>query len=591
MTVSTSASTTTVAGNGVTTQFQFAFIGVSASDLGVVFTDVTGVQTTLLTSQYSVSLNLPAVGAIWGVGGTVTYPLAGPPIAAGTSLTITRTVPLTQTTTISDQGDFAPEVIEQALDTLCFEIQQVAGRTGQFRGTWIPNTAYNYADIVQDGVNGNSTGNYYLCAIANTSSVWSTDLAAGDWILVISAVFPTVTLPLSVANGGTGSSTASGARTNLAVPGLTTANTYTALNDFTGGSAAVPTSATGTNTTTAASTSFAQNTAVSFGSGFVNKFRNPGCVIAQRGLSGTVTAGSTVYTLDGHRLACTGANVTWTQAAQIGHAHNCLQITGATSVTDVKWSQRIESYVSAPFAGQRVTFQATINNSNLTVPVIPTLTVNYATAQDNFGSVTNIISAVTLQSVANASTGIVSYTFDIANLGGASGAANGLEFILDFGTVLGGTGRIMSLSDFDVRITPNATTNSQNANPPFPEDRAIAIERTYCERYLLSFGDSNGLIGTGAATSTTAFGLFIPFTTRMRIAPTGITVTTVGNFQIFTFAASGISGLSTLVFSLGATNGLFVQGSVTSGLTSGVSYFVQSAVALAGNLLITGAEL
>lgn len=98
---------------------------------------------------------------------------------------------------------------------LCMEIQQVAARTGQFRGTWITSEDYNFGDVVIDGVNGSNTGNYYMCAIANTSSVWTTDLANGDWILAIQAAIAPATLPLSIANGGTGSATATGARTNL----------------------------------------------------------------------------------------------------------------------------------------------------------------------------------------------------------------------------------------------------------------------------------------------------------------------------------------------------------------------------------------
>lgn len=94
-------------------------------------------------------------------------------------------MPLTQLTTISNQGQFTPQVIEQALDLLCLEIQQVSGRTGQIRGTWATGITYNYGDIVQDGTNGLDTLNYYMCAISNTSGTWSTDLAAGDWSLAI----------------------------------------------------------------------------------------------------------------------------------------------------------------------------------------------------------------------------------------------------------------------------------------------------------------------------------------------------------------------------------------------------------------------
>lgn len=185
MTISTIPSATTLLGNGVLTSFQFFFIGVAAADITVTYVDTNGSQTVLSTLAYTLTLNAATTGSLWGIGGSVQYPLVGSPIAAGTQLIISRTLPLTQLTTISNQGQFTPQVIEQALDLLCLEIQQVSGRTGQIRGTWATGVTYNYGDIVQDGANGLNTLNYYLCAIENTSGTWATDLAAGDWSLAI----------------------------------------------------------------------------------------------------------------------------------------------------------------------------------------------------------------------------------------------------------------------------------------------------------------------------------------------------------------------------------------------------------------------
>lgn len=185
ITISTIPSATTLIGNGVLTSFSFFFIGVAAADITVTYVDTTGAQTVLSPSAYTLTLNAATTGSLWGIGGSILYPLSGSPIAAGTSLIISRTLPLTQLTTISNQGQFTPQVIEQALDLLCLEIQQVSGRTGQIRGTWATGITYNYGDIVQDGTNGLDTLNYYMCAISNTSGTWSTDLAAGDWSLAI----------------------------------------------------------------------------------------------------------------------------------------------------------------------------------------------------------------------------------------------------------------------------------------------------------------------------------------------------------------------------------------------------------------------
>ena len=120
MTIGTQINTITVDGNGVTTSFVYPFNIPAASDAVVTYTSTTGVETVLTTSEYTIS------GLGNSTGGTVTYPLSGSPIAAGTSLTIQRVLPLVQTTSLSGQGPtFAS--IENALDYLTMCIQQVAG--------------------------------------------------------------------------------------------------------------------------------------------------------------------------------------------------------------------------------------------------------------------------------------------------------------------------------------------------------------------------------------------------------------------------------------------------------------------------------
>lgn len=125
MTISTTSNSVTIAGNGATSVFSFPFVAGAAINIVVIFTDASGNETTLLSSQYTLFLNPPGTNAIWGIGGTVTYPIVGSPIAVGTTLTIERIVPLTQTTSISNQGDFYAQAVEAAMDILCMEIQQI----------------------------------------------------------------------------------------------------------------------------------------------------------------------------------------------------------------------------------------------------------------------------------------------------------------------------------------------------------------------------------------------------------------------------------------------------------------------------------
>lgn len=184
-TISTLASQITVAGTGSQTVFQFPFTVGSVNEITLIYTNASGAQTTIPPSQYLVALNPITVGNLWPIGGSVTYPISSTPIAAGTTLTIQRVLPLIQATNLSNQGNFYPAAVEEGLDTGVMQTQQVSAKNGTLRGTWLAGTLYNYGDIVSDGVNGANTGNLYACAIPNTSVTWATDLAKGDWVLAL----------------------------------------------------------------------------------------------------------------------------------------------------------------------------------------------------------------------------------------------------------------------------------------------------------------------------------------------------------------------------------------------------------------------
>lgn len=129
-------------GNGTTATYPFVFKIFQASDLVVVRTSLTGVETTLaLTIDYTVSLNADQNSS---PGGSVT--LVAGNLATGLLLTMTSRVPYTQTTDLTNQGGFYPQVITNALDKLTIEVQQLNEQVG--RSAKLPISSTTDADAL-----------------------------------------------------------------------------------------------------------------------------------------------------------------------------------------------------------------------------------------------------------------------------------------------------------------------------------------------------------------------------------------------------------------------------------------------------------
>jgi hypothetical protein len=119
VTVTSTQSKTIVLGNGVTTVFNFAFDIPESGDEQITYTDAAGVSTVLASNLYTITgLGSPT-------GGTLTYPLIGSPIAAGTQLTIARILPLTQQESFSNQGAIFLNQIEAEFDRVVMQVQQI----------------------------------------------------------------------------------------------------------------------------------------------------------------------------------------------------------------------------------------------------------------------------------------------------------------------------------------------------------------------------------------------------------------------------------------------------------------------------------
>lgn len=111
-------------GNGTATTFPFGFKVFSPRELKVIKTDAAGQEHVLTYEQdYAITLN-PDQNAY--PGGTLTYPLTGPKLAADEKLTAIGNLPNLQPTSITNQGGFYPHVLEDALDRATIQLQQVA---------------------------------------------------------------------------------------------------------------------------------------------------------------------------------------------------------------------------------------------------------------------------------------------------------------------------------------------------------------------------------------------------------------------------------------------------------------------------------
>ena len=122
MTVSTEISREEYTGNGVTTDFDYRFRVFSADELVVTVADTTeNIRTLVLNTDYTVT------GAGSRNGGKVKLVSA---LANDWRISIERELPVTQETDVRNQGNFFPEVHEDAWDKLTMLIQQAFSNFG-----------------------------------------------------------------------------------------------------------------------------------------------------------------------------------------------------------------------------------------------------------------------------------------------------------------------------------------------------------------------------------------------------------------------------------------------------------------------------
>ncbi len=120
---------------------------------------------------------------------------------------------------------------------------------------------------------------------------------------------------------------------------------------------------------------------------------------------------------------------------------------------------------------------------------------------------------------------------------------------------------------------------------PF-EHRDIAVETEICQRYCYVLGGTTGAIGSGAATSSTAAGFYIPFPVQMYAAPSAISLATAADLSVYTYANASVGALSAAAFGSASLNAIHVT-VTSSGMTSAVPYVLYVGTAKTGNLVIS----
>lgn len=311
-------------------------------------------------------------------------------------------------------------------------------------------------------------------------------------------------------------------------------------------------------------------------SSFVNKFRNSTFDVWQRGISGTITAGTPAHSADGWVISSSGANVTWQQLAGRALSAYCLKITGNTSVTNTFIRQRVESFLCYQLAGQQVTVQAQIYN-NTGATITPTITVKHAGSTDNWSSPVTDVNTQNLQSCANATWTQIYYTFTAHSASG-----NGLEVTIDFAGTLNSNTKSVQVCEADMRLSSSIA---------IPDMRPLHTELAFCQRYLPAyvFNASSAFTFLGQCYATTTAYVIFPFAYPSRIAPTGVSVSANGHFQLTNAGGTGVNITAASFHSATPLNAA-VSFSVASGLVAGNATLL-SVINTAGSIYFTGAEL
>jgi hypothetical protein len=239
---------------------------------------------------------------------------------------------------------------------------------------------------------------------------------------------------------------------------------------------------------------------------FKNRIINGNMAIDQRNAGAAQTLANSVpaYCIDRWKASSYGANSTGQQISN-GAGGYRYQITGAASVSAIGFQQRIESSNSYDMAGSTATLSVDLSDSLLTTV---SWSAYYATAKDNFTSVTTITSGTF-----TVTSSIARYS---ASISIPSAAITGLMIEFSVGAQTSGT---LVLGNVQLEKGSTATSFDQ---------RAYGTELALCQRYYWPLRGTAAtpsfIARNNAGAANQGPGLNIKFPQSMRAAPTATQV-------------------------------------------------------------------